>query len=503
VTTVVAEMQTDMKLDTLIQALGRFESTGDTAVDIAGIAVDSRAVSRGDVFVAVRGTAADGHVFIGDAVERGAVAVVSDRPAPAAGVPVIVVENPAQALALLAARFYGNPADGLTLCGITGTNGKTSTAHMVRAIVSGSSLGTMGIVGTLGHGIDRLSATAHTTPDAVTLHRLFREMADRQVFGVVMEVSSHAVRQHRTWGLDFDVGILTNVTHDHLDFHKTMDDYRAAKAEFCHSLVAPWRRKSPGTLVYSCDDPVANSIGAGFPGRKVAVGSDPGADARRVSVEATLSSTRLELRLQDGSGVRADMKLLGTFVAGNALLAAAAARELGADAAAIARGLEAIDRVPGRFEALGGGGKPVVIVDYSHTPDAMERVLTTCRELGPHTLSVVFGCGGDRDRTKRPLMGAVASRLADRCYLTTDNPRSERVEDIIDDIRAGMEGRATLTIERDRAAAIARAIAASGPHDVVALLGKGHESYQIIGRDRLPFSDRAEAERALERWRVK
>jgi UDP-N-acetylmuramoyl-L-alanyl-D-glutamate--2,6-diaminopimelate ligase len=359
----------------------------------------------------------------------------------------------------------------------------------------------MGVVGTLGHGLDRLVAATHTTPDAVTLHRLFREMADEQAFGVVMEVSSHAVRQHRTWGLDFEVGILTNVTHDHLDFHGTMDDYRGAKAEFCRSLAASGRHKPAGTLVYSCDDPVANSIGDAFKGRRVAVGTHPAADARVVSVEATLASTRLTLSLQDGSEVRANMKLLGTFVSTNALLAAAAALELGADASAVARGLEAIERVPGRFEAIGGGGKPVVIVDYSHTPDAMERVLSTCRELGPDRLTAVFGCGGDRDRTKRPLMGEVAARLADRCFLTTDNPRSERVESIVDDIRVGMAGgTAQVTVELDRARAIAAAVAASGPRDVVALLGKGHESYQIIGRERLPFSDRAEAERALDKW---
>lgn len=489
-----------MKLSELIEGFEPAEVVGDASVDITGIAIDSRAVDRGDLFVALRGTAVDGHEFVGDAVARGASALITDHALPSSAVPVVVVSDTAKALARVAARFFGNPAAKLRMCGVTGTNGKTSTAHILRSIAGASSLGKMGVVGTLGHGYEKLTATLHTTPDAVMLHRLFREMVDNRVIGVVMEVSSHAVRQHRTWGLDFEVGILTNVTHDHLDYHKTMEDYRAAKAEFCQSLVAPERSKPPGTLVYSCDDPVADSIGRAFSGSAVSVGSAVDADARIRSVEATLSGTRVELHLQDGSEVSANMKLLGTFVGANASLAAAAAVELGCGVEAVRRGLEAIDRVPGRFEALGGGDKPTVIVDYSHTADAMERVLSTCRDLGPDRLTTVFGCGGDRDRSKRPLMGGVAERLSDRCFLTTDNPRSEKVEDIVADILSGMSG-GDVEVELDRGRAIARAIASSGPGDVVALLGKGHEPYQIVGTERLPFDERSEAEAALRAWR--
>jgi len=491
-----------MKLSELIEGFEPAEVVGDASVEVTGIAIDSRAVDPGALFVALRGTAVDGHEFVEDAIARGASALITDHALPSSAVPVVVVSNTAKALALVAARFFGDPAADLRMCGVTGTNGKTSTAHILRSIAGASSLGKMGIVGTLGHGHETLAATPHTTPDAVTLHRLFREMVDNGVIGVVMEVSSHAVRQHRTWGLDFEVGILTNVTHDHLDYHKTMEDYRAAKAEFCQSLVAPGRTKPPGTLVYSCDDPVADSIGSAFPGRAVSVGAAAGANARVRSVEATLSGTRLELRLQDGSEVSANMKLLGTFVAANASLAAAAALELGYGAEAVHRGLEVIDRVPGRFEALGGGGKPTVIIDYSHTADAMERVLSTCRDLGPDRLTTVFGCGGDRDHSKRPLMGGVAERLSDRVLLTTDNPRSERVEDIVADIRSGMTGGGgVVEVELDRTSAIARAIASSEPGDVVALLGKGHEPYQIVGTERRPFDERSEAEAALRAWR--
>jgi UDP-N-acetylmuramyl-tripeptide synthetase len=325
-------------------------------------------------------------------------------------------------------------------------------------------------------------------------------MRDQHCFGVVMEVSSHAVRQHRVWGLDFNVGILTNVTHDHLDFHKTMEDYIAAKAEFCNSLVAPNRRKPNGTLVYWIDDANARVIGAGFAGEKIAVGAGAAADWRLYDVDVSLAGTRFAVAVPGGETLRVNMQLLGGFVPANASVAAAAAHVAGASLEQIREGLEAVARVPGRFEALGGNDKPVVVVDYAHTPDGFERVLATCRGLRPRRLVTVFGCGGDRDASKRPVMGGIAARASDRVYLTTDNPRSEKVEAIIDDIRAGIPQGTDVVIELDRADAIHAAIGQSGPGDLVALLGKGHEDYQIIGTRTLPFSDREEAEEALASW---
>lgn len=505
VTGASARAGSTMELSRIIHRLdgARIAGGGDASTEVTGVAIDSRTVRPGDVFVAVRGTNVDGHAFIGEAISRGAAAVVAEKTVSSSSVPTVVVDDTARALAIIAAAFFGYPADQLVMCGVTGTNGKTSVAHLVRAMVGESKLGRLGIVGTLGHGINELTSTPHTTPDAVTLHRLFRQMVDDNCFGVVMEVSSHAVRQHRTWGLDFEVGILTNVTHDHLDFHKTMEDYRAAKREFCDSLVAATRRKPKGTLVYWADDPVARDIGGSFAGRSVAVGAGEGADVRVVAVEASLAGTRLEIRLQNGSEIEAVTRLLGTFVAANASLAAAAAVELGAKPDDVTRGLSAVAHIPGRFDALGGAGKPVVVIDYSHTPDAVERVLATCRALGAKKLFAVFGCGGDRDRSKRPLIGKAVQRQSDACIITTDNPRNEPVEAIIADILDGMDRDAgDYTVELDRAAAIAQAIAAAGAGDVVALLGKGHEGYQIIGDERHPFSDRAEAERALAAWRA-
>ncbi len=471
----------------------------ERAVAVSGIAIDSRATQPGDVFVAVSGTASDGHDHAASAVRNGAVAVVCERDIAGVHVPLVRVSSSSKALALMAARFYGNPADDLYLCGVTGTNGKTSTTFLLRSILQYAGRA-MGIVGTLGHGIDTLARDPHTTPGAVTLHSWFRAMRDQNCFGVVMEVSSHAVRQHRVWGLDYSVGILTNVTHDHLDFHKTMDDYKAAKAEFCHSLSAKGRRKPNGTLVYWMDDDNAREIGASVSGPKISVGTRADADWRVVDIDVSLAGTRFGLVLPNGERVPIAMKLLGGFVPANASVAAAGAFAAGATMEQIRGGLEALDRVPGRFEAIGGGSRPVVVIDYAHTPDGFERVLSTCRALRPKRFVVVFGCGGDRDKSKRPVMGGLAARACDRVFLTTDNPRSERVEAIIGDIRAGIDASRDVVVELDRARAIRRAIAGCRAGDLVALLGKGHEDYQIIGTEKIPFSDRVQAEEALASW---
>jgi UDP-N-acetylmuramoyl-L-alanyl-D-glutamate--2,6-diaminopimelate ligase len=500
------ETMPNTTLGVLVDALGALAqrpiAAGARALPIGGVCVDSRQVRGGELFVALRGTAFDGHRFVGDAVERGAAAVVVEDATVSSRVPVIVVESSSKAAALAAARFHGDPARGLRLCGVTGTNGKTSTAHLVRSILSRRGE-RYGLIGTLGHGIDELVKDAHTTPDAIGLHRLFAQMRDGGCVGVVMEVSSHAVRQHRTWGLDFEVGILTNVTHDHLDYHPDMNDYRAAKAEFCYSLAGAHRRKPDGTLVYWADDEAARAIGEGFRGRRVAVGTSPGADCRVGGIELSPDRTRFALRLPGGEEVAIAMKLLGSFVPANAAVAAVAAMAMGASVEEARAGLEAVDRVPGRFESLGGGARPVVVIDYAHTPDGFERVLGTCRQLGPRRLVAVFGCGGDRDRAKRPIMGGIAQRLCDRCYLTTDNPRGERVETIVDDILGGMRRSPDVVVELDRARAIRAAISESGPGDMVAILGKGHEDYQLVGDRRLPWSDRKQAEEELAQWRAR
>jgi UDP-N-acetylmuramoyl-L-alanyl-D-glutamate--2,6-diaminopimelate ligase len=494
-----------MNLAMLTEYLEKSAVYGPTDARVERIVIDSRRVRAGDLFVALRGTVVDGHDFVGEAVSRGAVAVVTDTPFPDIAASGVVVDNTAKALAELSARFSGNPADELFMCGITGTNGKTSTAHMYQSIVEASGWGGLGVVGTLGHGVGGvLEKTPHTTPDPIELHSQFRKMVDNGCRGVVMEVSSHAVRQHRVWGLDFDVGILTNVTHDHLDYHKTIEDYRAAKREFCESLTAAGRRKPAGILIYSGDDPVAREIGERFGGETISVAvadEDGAADVVAGNVDATLDGTCFTLRLKDGEAVEIEMKLLGSFCAVNAALAAAGAIATGIGADAVKRGLESIQRIPGRFETVGGDGKPVVVIDYCHTPDSMERVLGTCRSLNPDRLVTVFGCGGDRDRVKRPAMGRIAQSLSDFVYVTMDNPRTEPIDRIVEDILSGMKRDADdYLVDLNRRRSIREAIGKAGPGDVVALLGKGVEDCQIVGTDRLPFSDRKEAQGALREW---
>jgi UDP-N-acetylmuramoyl-L-alanyl-D-glutamate--2,6-diaminopimelate ligase len=499
----------------LTEGLGESAITGPGDITVNNVVTDSRRVRSGDLFVALPGTASDGHDFVGDAVANGACAVITERPVRGLAVANVVVPDAHVALADVAARFFGRPAESLFKCGVTGTNGKTSVSFLYRSIMEASDWGKMGIVGTLGHGCGgELEKTVHTTPDQVTLHGLFRDMVDDGCRGVVMEVSSHAVRQHRAWGLEFDVGILTNVTHDHLDYHKTIEDYRAAKREFCEALEDPRRNNPAGVLVYSADDPVARRIGTDYGSESYAVTVAGGTPPDRPGSARVVTASRVQsgldgtaFRLELGTGgeiVDVKTKLLGSFCAVNSAVAAAAALASGRSADDIRTGLEKLDHIPGRFEAIGGSGRPVVIIDYCHTPDAMERVLQTCRDLNPDRLFTVFGCGGDRDRLKRPGMGRISQRMSDGVVLTTDNPRSEPVETIVDEIVSGMDRKAGgYRVEFDRARAIHETIGAAGPGDVVALLGKGAETTQIIGTERLPFSDRNEAEDSLRKWKLK
>jgi UDP-N-acetylmuramoyl-L-alanyl-D-glutamate--2,6-diaminopimelate ligase len=490
-------------LSRLTAALGGAQVRNMRDVVITKVTSDSRFVEQGALFVATKGTRADGHGFVEAALGRGAAAIVTEKPVPVRDVPSVVVEDSAKALAVLASEFYGNPSRDLRIFGVTGTNGKTSTTHLLKSICEASSWGKVGLVGTIGHGTGggEVETSVHTTPEPVTLHRLFAEMKANGCAGVVMEVSSHAVKQQRVWGVDFEIGMLTNVTRDHLDYHPTFEDYLGAKREFCYSLVSKNRKKKDGTLVYSIDNEHSREIGEGFGGRKVTVSAEEPADVFATEVRANLEGTRFLLNVKGERPVEIGLKLLGSFSVSNAVLAAAGARVLEIGVDGIKAGLEAVGRVPGRFEAIGGGSRPHVIVDYSHTPDSLERTLLFCRALEPKRVIVVFGCGGDRDRGKRPLMGEIAQRIAHVCIVTSDNPRSEDPGKIVEDILSGMDRKHPgLVVELDRRKAIQRAIQTARPGDVVAICGKGHEDYQIVGETRHHFDDREEARKALEQW---
>jgi UDP-N-acetylmuramoyl-L-alanyl-D-glutamate--2,6-diaminopimelate ligase len=480
---------------------------------IGGIAIDSRAVAPGDLFVALRGANADGHDYLAEAAALGAVALLVDTPPRAAGLPpAIVVPDTRRALAPIALRFYGDPARELTLIGITGTNGKTSTSFLVESILGAAGL-SAGLIGTVEvrYAGERRRAV-NTTPESVELQRLLREMRTYGVSAAVMEVSSHGLALGRVAGVRFDAAALTNLTQDHLDFHGDMESYAEAKALLFRHHVKPG-----GVAVVNLDEPraepflaAARAAGA----RTLGITRRPGvaADVRVVSAEVTLSGVVARLALPSGP-LELSLPLVGDFNVENLAVAVGIAVGLGLAPEAIARGVAACPQVPGRMERVGDAapGAPVVLVDYAHTPDAVEKVLRALRPLTAGRVIAVFGCGGDRDRSKRPKMAEAVAHFADLAVLTSDNPRTEDPEAILREVEAGLGALspvppdALAKSERAyvkllcRREAIGLAIAAAREGDSVVIAGKGHEDYQIVGRERLPFDDREEARRALRR----
>jgi UDP-N-acetylmuramoyl-L-alanyl-D-glutamate--2,6-diaminopimelate ligase len=451
-----------------------------------GIAIDSRAVESGELYVALRGERVDGHDFVQQALERGALAVVVEREValpPGLESRAIVVENTRRALSPLAAAFHGDPSQALETIGVTGTNGKTTTTQMIAAIfeAAGRPCGTIGTIG--ARFGDREWPLENTTPQPPELHALFAQMRAAGAAAVAMEVSSHALALERVEDVRFAVGAFTNLTRDHLDFHGTTDAYAAAKR---HLFELAER------CVYNAEDPYglawARETKGAKPTTTYALSGEADVRPRDVAIRPSGSTFSVD-------GVRFTVHLPGRFNVSNALCAIACARSLGIDDATSARGLENVRRVPGRMESI-PGGDVAVVVDYSHTPDSLENALTALREASSGALAVVFGCGGDRDRGKRPLMGAVAARLADRIYVTDDNPRTEDARAIRDEIVAGIGGGA-YAIVADRREAIDRAIGEARAGDTVLIAGKGHENYQIVGTRVLPFDDAATAREAL------
>ena len=459
---------------------------GDAARSVTGIETDSRAVRPGSVFVALRGTKTDGHEFVSQAIANGAAAVVVERhgASPTSETTVVRVSDSRRALSALAAAFYADPSWALDVAGITGTNGKTTTVRMVGAILEHAGM-PCGTIGTVGADFGKQSwKLAHTTPLPPELHALLASMRDAGAAAVAMEVSSHALALGRVDDVRFRVAALTNVTRDHLDFHATPEDYAAAKRR----LFAMAQ-----TCVINVDDAWGARWAKELADRGVPVLTYGERDAllAPTDVAATAEGTRFTL-----DGQTYDLRIPGRFNVANALAAIGIARTLGIDAATIARGLTRLDRVRGRMERISDGGIDVV-VDYAHTPDALEHVLQTLRALARGDLSVVFGCGGDRDRGKRPEMGAVAARYADRIYVTNDNPRGEDPKAIAGQIVAGI-GKHPYVLELDRRRAIERAIGEARRGDVVLIAGKGHETVQITGRDAIEFDDAAVARHALQ-----
>jgi UDP-N-acetylmuramoyl-L-alanyl-D-glutamate--2,6-diaminopimelate ligase len=469
----------------------------DGDLEVRAVVHDTHDVVPGSLFCCVRGERVDGHELAGGAVALGAVALLVDHVLPLA-VPQLVVPDVRRAMGPLAAAFWGNPSRDLVVVGVTGTSGKTTVTHLLCPVLRASGLAPCAIIGTL--------SGARTTPEATDLQAMLAVERDRVGSGagagrgaVAMEVSSHGLALHRVDGTRFAVAVFTNLSQDHLDFHQTMDDYFAAKA----TLFTPG---FTDRAVVCSDDSRGRELLAGLSeaGSGVSATAYSLADAE----ELTLSPAGASFRWR---GEPVELALAGRFNVTNALGAAAAAEALGIEPGVVARGLSAATPVPGRFEAVDGGQRFTVLVDYAHKPDALDHALRAARELlagqvpgargpsGHGRLWVVFGCGGDRDVAKRPLMGEVAARLADVVILTSDNPRSEDPRAIIDDIRTGIPARsgASVAVEPDRRLAIERAMAEAWAGDVVVIAGKGHETTQTIGETVRPFDDREVARTAL------
>src|SRR5919197_539799 len=461
-----------MDLERVIAALAPREVVGRAPVEVADLAYDTRAVAPRALFFCVRGANVDGNELARQALEAGAVALVVERPVPTAHVPQLVVADSRAAMAVAADVFFGHPTHELDVVGVTGTNGKTTTAHLVYAILAAAGR-RPGLLGTIEARLaGERRPVVRTTPEAIDLQRTFREMLDAGDRSCAMEASSHASELHRLDLVRFAALVFTNLTSDHLDFHGTMERYFDAK-----------RRLFVG------DDPPPAAINLDDPwGRKLAA-------ERPDALTFGLDAADAQIRPDALDGI--ELKLRGRFNVANALGALAAARLLGIDDAATARGIETLRGVPGRFESVDEGQPFEVIVDYSHTPDSLENALRAARGLAAGRVLCVFGCGGDRDRDKRPLMGRIASELADVPILTTDNPRSEDPLAIIDEVLRGAAGE--VEVEPDRRAAIARAVEAAREGDVVLVAGRGAEPAQEVQGRKLPFDDRDVAREALRR----
>ncbi len=511
-----------MRLSTLLAALPpdleptcRVLGSPDDDPAIHGIAYDSRLVTSDDLFFALRGSAADGHDHLAQTVELGAAAAIVDsvpERLESSGHSVIVVPDSRRALAPISTRFFGNPSSELELIGITGTNGKTSTTYLVESIL-GQANTPVGVIGTLDirYAGERQRAV-NTTPESYEIQRALRAMRDRDVEAVVMEVSSHGLALGRVAGCSFAVAAITNLTQDHLDFHGTMDAYRDSKAELFDSYLA-----KDAAAVVNVDDPSAGEFlrtarRAGARIVRVSRHSDTDAEVHLEHAEVRLDGSTARVALPSGS-VDLQIPLVGDFNLENTLVACGVAVALQINPRAIAAGIANCPQVPGRVERVQTtrGSEPTVIVDYAHTPDAIGKLLATLRPLAKGRLIAVFGCGGDRDRGKRPLMAEAVARWSDRIIATSDNPRTEDPLRILEDVEEGLAELQRVDDESlehtdgsyamvpDRHHAIEVAIGIAKPDDMVVIAGKGHEDYQIVGHERLPFLDREEALAALDK----
>jgi len=482
---------TGMSLSRLAASVPRARRVGAGDPVIERVVSDSRQVRPGDLFVAVPGTAADGHAFVADALRAGAAAVAVERAETVpAGAAALIVPDARDAVGRLAHMIAGNPTRRLAVCGVTGTKGKTTTTYLVRSILQAAGK-KVGLLGTIAYEWgDQVIDAPNTTPGPADLASYFAAMAADGIETAVMEVSSHALDQRRTVGVNFRAAAFTNLKPEHLDYHHDMAAYREAKSLLFRGL------DRDATAVLNADDEAAQYLARGTAARVLFFAIDRAADIRATEVETLPTGTTFRLAMC-GHERRVQLKLVGRHNVYNAMAAAGLALGLGVETDVVVAGLEALSGVPGRLETVDCGQPFAVLVDYAHTDDALENALTAAKMFTRKRLIVVFGCGGDRDRTKRPRMAEVAERLADAVIVTSDNPRTEQPEAIADEIFTGFKMPHAAVRELDRAAAIAQAIKLAEPGDVVVIAGKGHENYQIVGTEKRHFDDGEEARKAL------
>ncbi len=508
------EAVTPKTLRALLSGLAGCEVLGDVDVPVTGVAYHSREVTPGGLFVALKGCRTDGHLYLAASLNQGARVVVTEQElAPPPGVTVVRVPKARLALAHISAAFYDHPSRELTLVGITGTNGKTSTTYILEAILTAAGC-RVGVVGTVNYRVGESTWPAPvTTPESLDLQRLLREMRTRGVTHVFLEVSSHALDLRRVDGAVFAAAVFTNLSQDHLDYHPDLNEYFAAKSRLFLELLANGRRSRGGLAVLNLDDPRGRELKDAVRVPALTYGLHPESQVRPLSYR--FRQDGLEALLTTPAGeVEITSHLVGPFNLANILAGAATALGLGFDPDTVARGIAALKGVPGRLERFGPRAGPAVFVDYAHTPEAITQAVAALKTLNFSRLITVFGCGGDRDRGKRPLMGQAAAEGSQLVIVTSDNPRTEDPLAIIREIEAGLEtsGLARLTADAaqrgqkgylvipDRREAIRLAVALARPGEAVLVAGKGHENYQIWGAERRHFDDREEVAQALAEY---
>ena len=484
-----------MLLSKLVSLLGEYQTKNFEDMEITGLSYNSLTTKRGDIFICIRGEAVDGHKYAQSAVEKGALALFCEEELPI-NVPQIIVDDTKRTMANIASSFYNEPSKDINLIGVTGTNGKTTVTHLLQRILEENNE-KCALIGTLGYKLssnDEYKEAKHTTPQPPELQRDLRLMADLNIQNVVMEVSSHSLEQKRIGCCDFNGAVFTNLTQDHLDYHITMRNYFKAKAILFENL------KDGTFAVINTDDEYAkdfiNVVPSGV--RTLTYGVKNEADVRAVDIDFSVDGAKLTVEF-DGKSETMQLHLNGMFSVYNALAAFATALAMGVDYKVIINALEKTKSVAGRFEIV--VKKPLVIVDYAHTPDGLENVLKAARELTPTTSNLIclFGCGGDRDTTKRPKMGKIADELSDKVVISSDNPRSEDPQLIISDIMTGIKTVNTqrIFVEPDRGEAIKFLKSISSEEDVIVIAGKGHEDYQILKNETIHFDDREEARKVF------